>query len=80
MTRWTRRSPPVPRSSCSNNLTPVERRTAVERCRGRAQTEVSGGVTLADIDTIAALGPDYISVGALTHSAPAIDMSFEIVP
>ena len=63
-----------------DNLSPDQRRTAVERCRGRAQTEVSGGVTLADIDTIAALGPDYISVGALTHSAPAIDMSFEIVP
>lgn len=62
-----------------DNLSPDQRRAAVERCRGRAKTEVSGGVTLADIDTIAALSPDYVSVGALTHSAPAVDMSFEIV-
>jgi len=53
---------------------------AIGKCRGRAKTEVSGGVTLAQIDAIAALRPTYISVGALTHSAPSIDMSFKMMP
>jgi nicotinate-nucleotide pyrophosphorylase (carboxylating) len=53
---------------------------AVKRCRGRAKTEISGGVTLARMPELAATGADYVSVGALTHSAPAIDLSFEIEP
>ena len=63
-----------------DNLSLEDLRDAIARCRGRAKTEVSGGVTLERLDAIAALGPTYISVGALTHSAPAIDMSFEIIP
>jgi nicotinate-nucleotide pyrophosphorylase (carboxylating) len=51
---------------------------AVRRARGRAQVEVSGGVTLERIPEIAATGADFVSVGALTHSAPAVDLSFKI--
>ena len=52
----------------------------VRRARGRAQVEVSGGVTLDRIAEIAATGADFVSVGALTHSAPAVDLSFKIAP
>ena len=63
-----------------DNLSTEDIRTAVERCRGRAKTEISGGVTLARLPELAATGADYVSVGALTHSAPAADLSFEIEP
>jgi nicotinate-nucleotide pyrophosphorylase (carboxylating) len=53
---------------------------AVTRCRGRAKTEISGGVTLSRMAELAATGADYISIGALTHSAPAIDLSLDIEP
>ena len=53
---------------------------AVKRCRGRAKTEISGGVTMARMRELAATGADFVSIGALTHSAPAIDLSFEIEP
>ena len=60
---------------------PTERiREAVIRARGRAKIEISGGVTLERIPELAATGADFVSVGALTHSAPAIDISFEIEP
>jgi nicotinate-nucleotide pyrophosphorylase (carboxylating) len=52
----------------------------VRRALGRAQVEVSGGVTLERIPEIAATGADFVSVGALTHSAPAVDLSFKIAP
>jgi nicotinate-nucleotide pyrophosphorylase (carboxylating) len=55
-------------------------RDAVARTRGRATIEISGGVTLERIPELAATGADFVSVGALTHSAPAIDISFEIEP
>ena len=48
--------------------------------RGRAQIELSGGVTLDRLPALAATGADYVSVGALTHSAPAADISFELEP
>jgi nicotinate-nucleotide pyrophosphorylase (carboxylating) len=51
---------------------------AVRLARGRAKTEASGGVTLDTVGTIAGTGVDSISVGALTHSAPAIDFSLEV--
>ena len=63
-----------------DNLTMPEVIEAVRRCRGRAKTEVSGGVTLARIPELAATGADFVSVGALTHSAPAADLSIEIEP
>jgi nicotinate-nucleotide pyrophosphorylase (carboxylating) len=55
-------------------------RAAVARARGRAKIEISGGVTLERIPELAATGADFVSVGALTHSAPAVDISFEIEP
>ncbi|HZC68352.1 MAG TPA: carboxylating nicotinate-nucleotide diphosphorylase [Nitrospirales bacterium] len=55
-------------------------RKAVELIKGRAMIEVSGGVTLSNVREIAAAGPDIISVGALTHSAPAVNLSMDIVP
>jgi nicotinate-nucleotide pyrophosphorylase (carboxylating) len=53
-------------------------REAVRRARGRAKIEISGGVTLERLPELASTGADFASVGALTHSAPAIDISFEI--
>lgn len=50
---------------------------AVERCRGRAITEASGGVTLDSVRRIAETGVDRISIGALTHSAPALDLGLD---
>ena len=55
-------------------------RKAVELIKGRALIEVSGGVSLATVRKIATAGPDYISVGALTHSAPAANFSMDVVP
>ena len=45
---------------------------------GRVPVEVSGGVRLENVRAYAEAGPDYIAVGALTHSAPAVDISLEI--
>jgi nicotinate-nucleotide pyrophosphorylase (carboxylating) len=63
-----------------DNLTTADMREAVRRIGGRAKVEISGGVTLDRIPELAATGADYVSVGALTHSAPAADLSFEIEP
>jgi nicotinate-nucleotide pyrophosphorylase (carboxylating) len=63
-----------------DNMTIDDIREAVRRSRGRAKTEISGGVTLARIAELASTGADFVSVGALTHSAPAADISFEIEP
>ena len=61
-----------------DNLSAAEVREAVAVIGGRAHIEASGGITLANIAEIAASGVDYISVGALTHSAPALDFSLEV--
>jgi nicotinate-nucleotide pyrophosphorylase (carboxylating) len=61
-----------------DNMTPAQVGEAVRRTAGRAVLEVSGGVTLATIEAYAATGVDRISVGALTHSAPALDVSMEV--
>lgn len=61
-----------------DNMNPAELRTAVAAAREAGQApelEASGGVTLATIGEIGATGVDYVSVGALTHSAPALDLS-----
>lgn len=63
-----------------DNLSNEETGEAIARCRGRARTEVSGGVTLERLPALAGLGPTYVSVGALTHSAAAVDISFEMAP
>ena len=53
-------------------------REAVGRARGRSRVEISGGVTLDRIAALADTGADFVSVGALTHSAPAADISLEL--
>ena len=61
-----------------DNMSMDDMREAIRRARGRAKIEISGGVTLDRIEDLAALGSEYVSVGALTHSAPAADISFEL--
>jgi nicotinate-nucleotide pyrophosphorylase (carboxylating) len=61
-----------------DNMNTNDIREAVRRCRDRAKTEISGGVTLARIPELASTGADFVSAGALTHSAPAVDISFDI--
>jgi nicotinate-nucleotide pyrophosphorylase (carboxylating) len=51
----------------------------VRLINGRAKTEASGGVTLATVRAIAGTGVDFISVGALTHSAPAVDIALDFL-
>jgi nicotinate-nucleotide pyrophosphorylase (carboxylating) len=63
-----------------DNMGPAQLRAAVERIAGRAETEASGGFTLETIREVAATGVDFISVGALTHSAPALDVSLLLHP
>jgi nicotinate-nucleotide pyrophosphorylase (carboxylating) len=61
-----------------DNMKPSEMREAVALGRDKVKLEASGGVTLKTVRQIAATGVDYISVGALTHSARAVDMSLEL--
>jgi len=61
-----------------DNMTIAEMQKAVEM--GKAKFEASGGVNLRNVREIAKTGVDYISVGALTHSAPALDISLKILP
>jgi len=61
-----------------DNLTTPEIRDAVAKIAGRAKTEISGGITLDRIPELATTGADFVSVGALTHSVQAADISFEI--
>lgn len=63
-----------------DNFTTYDIRDAVKRTAGRAKLEISGGVTLPRIPELATTGATWVSVGALTHSAPAADISFEIEP
>jgi nicotinate-nucleotide pyrophosphorylase (carboxylating) len=58
-----------------DNMGPAELRLAVKQVDGRAELEASGGITLANVRAAAETGVDFISVGALTHSAPALDLS-----
>ena len=61
-----------------DNMTPAQLREAVALRKGNVQFEASGGVTLKNVRRIATTGVDFISVGALTHSARAIDLSLEM--
>jgi nicotinate-nucleotide pyrophosphorylase (carboxylating) len=63
-----------------DNFSLEQLRAAVDRVAGRASLEASGGVTLETVREIAATGVDFISVGALTHSAPALDLSLILEP
>jgi nicotinate-nucleotide pyrophosphorylase (carboxylating) len=63
-----------------DNMSPDELRRAVEHVAGRAELEASGGVTLQTLREVASTGVDFVSVGALTHSAPALDLSLLLTP
>jgi nicotinate-nucleotide pyrophosphorylase (carboxylating) len=63
-----------------DNMTPAAVRQAVRLIKGRALVEVSGGITLKNIRAMAAAGPDRISIGAVTHSAPAATLSLVLEP
>jgi nicotinate-nucleotide pyrophosphorylase (carboxylating) len=63
-----------------DNMNPVQLRLAIQRCKNRTKTEASGGVTLAGVRAIAEAGVDFISVGALTHSARAVDIGLDFEP
>ena len=60
-----------------DNMNAEQLRSAVKIAKGRAKTEASGGVNLATVRAIAASGVDFISVGALTHSARAMDIGLD---
>ena len=61
-----------------DNMPPEDMRRVVEIARGRAVLEASGGITLENVRRVAETGVDYISVGSITHSARALDMSLEV--
>jgi nicotinate-nucleotide pyrophosphorylase (carboxylating) len=63
-----------------DNMSTAELRSAVAQVGGRAELEASGGVTLQTLREIAHTGVQFISVGALTHSAPALDLSLLLQP
>lgn len=60
-----------------DNMTPEMMKRAVEMTRGKAETECSGNVTRENIQNIVDIGVDYVSSGALTHSAPILDLSLK---
>ena len=60
-----------------DNMSPALLRKAVELVAGRAKTEASGGITIETVRAVAESGVDYISVGALTHSARAVDIALD---
>ena len=63
-----------------DNLSTADIHEAIRRIGGRAKVELSGGITLQRIPELAGTGANYLSVGALTHSAPSADLSFELEP
>jgi nicotinate-nucleotide pyrophosphorylase (carboxylating) len=63
-----------------DNMSPAELREAVRHVAGRAELEASGGATLHTVRELAGTGVDFISLGALTHSAPALDLSLLLEP
>lgn len=60
-----------------DNMTPQDMKEAVNYINGRAETECSGNVTKENIENLVSIGVDYISSGALTHSAPILDISLK---
>ncbi|HLH66847.1 MAG TPA: carboxylating nicotinate-nucleotide diphosphorylase [Solirubrobacteraceae bacterium] len=63
-----------------DNMDPAQLRRAVAQVAGRARLEASGGVTLDSVRAVAETGVDFVSMGALTHSAPALDLSLILTP
>lgn len=68
----------VPDFILLDNMTPAEMRAAVERTAGKVPLEASGGITLENVRAVAETGVDRISIGALTHSVQALDISMRI--
>ena len=62
-----------------DNMSEEEMREAVDLTRGKCLLEASGGISLETVAAVAATGVDFISVGALTHSAPAVDIGLDIL-
>ncbi len=62
-----------------DNMPPEQLRQAVTMINGRFTTEASGGVTLVNVQAIAASGVDVISVGWITHSAPVLDIGLDLL-
>lgn len=62
-----------------DNFTDAQIADAVKKAKGRVALEVSGGITLERLPTLAKLGVDFVSMGALTHSARAMDLSLELI-
>jgi nicotinate-nucleotide pyrophosphorylase (carboxylating) len=61
-----------------DNLTPLEASGQIRWIAGRAKVELSGGITLNNVRAYAETGADFVSSGAITHSAPAVDISFRL--
>lgn len=61
-----------------DNLTPQQAADAVRHVAGRAKVELSGGITLDNVRAYAEAGADFISCGAITHSAPAVNINFRL--
>jgi len=61
-----------------DNMNPEDMREAVKSINGRALIEASGGITLDNVRAVAETGVDFISIGALTHSARALDISLDL--
>jgi nicotinate-nucleotide pyrophosphorylase (carboxylating) len=61
-----------------DNFTPPEAADLVRQIAGRAKVEISGGITLDNIRAYAQTGADFVSSGAITHSARAVDISFRL--
>ena len=60
-----------------DNMSITDLRAAVAMCRGKTKTEASGGINLSTVRAVAETGVDFISVGALTHSARAVDIGLD---
>lgn len=69
----------APKRLLLDNFSDNETHRALEVIAGRCEVEVSGGITRDRVETLSRLGVDYISVGAITHSAPCADFSLELV-
>lgn len=63
-----------------DNMSPGEIREAVAVAAGRVPLEASGGITLDTLPAFAATGVDYVALGQMTHSAPAVDLSLKLAP
>ncbi|GAI88166.1 unnamed protein product, partial [marine sediment metagenome] len=61
-----------------DNMEPEQLKKCVALCKGKSRLEASGGITLKNVEAVAATGVDAISLGCLTHSAPAADLTLEL--